>query len=557
MAMDGATDGSQRGRAGRGTRRAAPGLAARAARAGRGLTLLDGWRRALVASLTGALIGLAHAPFDAVPVLFVAFPVLVLLLDGTMPRERAGPLGRVLPPLFVGWCFGFGMHLGGLWWLGNALVVSGTAPAWIAPLASVGMAAVLAVFPALAAALARQLWTDGVTRILLLGAAWGLMEWARAHVATGFPWNAIGYAVMPNALAMQSVAAIGLDAINVATVWAAAAPALLVDRRTRAWGVLVPLALVAAHVGFGAWRLDGASVADTGTRVRVVQPAVPQNEKWDGAAQLAIFEGLVDLSVAAGDGLRGARADVIVWPETALPFILNETPEALSVLGDALEDGQTLLAGGVRAEGLKADRLWFNSLYAVDSDGRIAASRDKVHLVPFGEYLPFPELLERAGLTRLVEAPADFTAGARRLTLPVAAGPVFLPLICYEAIFPAALDALGAAPTAIVNVTNDAWFGATPGPHQHMRQSRVRAVESGLPLVRAANDGVSAVVDPYGRIVAGLDHGARGAFEADLPVPITRPYATLRNIPWLWLLLVASFATVIVEAVRERRAVDL
>lgn len=533
------------------------GVAARAARGARGLTLLDGWRRALVAALSGASIGLAHAPFDAVPVLFVAFPVLVLLLDGTVPREGAGPLGRVLPPLWVGWCFGFGMHVAGLWWLGNALTVSGAAPAWAAPLASVGLAAGLALFPAVAVAIARQLWTHGIGRVLVLGAAWGLMEWARAHVATGFPWNAIGYAAMPTPLAMQSVAALGLDAVNVVTVWAAAAPALLVDRRTRAWGALLPLALVGAHLGFGGWRLADAAVAESGTRVRVVQPAVPQDEKWDGAQQLAVFEGLIDLTTAPAGGLRGSRVDVVVWPETAFPFVLNETPEALSVLGEALEEGQTLLAGGVRAEGLADDRLWFNSLYAIDGAGRIAASRDKVHLVPFGEYLPFPDLLERIGLTRLVESPADFTPGARRFTLPVAGGPIFLPLICYEAIFPAALDAAGPAPTAILNITNDAWFGATPGPHQHMRQSRIRAVESGLPMVRAANDGVSAVVDPYGRVVAGLGHGARGAFEANLPVPIETPFARLRALPWLWLLLGATFAIVVAEAVWERRGARL
>ena len=540
------------------TARSPLGPAERLARGARSLTLLDGWHRAALATLCGASVGLAHAPFDAFPVLFVAFPVFVLLLDGTMPREGAGPLGRVMPPFVVGWCFGFGMYAAGLWWLGNALVVSGAAPGWMAPVASAAMAALLALFPAIAAALARQLWTDGVSRVLLLGAAWGLLEWARAHVATGFPWNAIGYAAMPDVVAMQSVAAVGIDALNVLTIWAVAAPVLLIDRRTRAWGMLIPVALVSAHLGFGLWRLDGATTESSGTRVRVVQPAVPQDRKWDGAAQLAIFEGLVDLTTAPARGeLRGAPADLVVWPETALPFVLNETPEALSVLGDALSEGQTLLAGGVRGEGLDEDRLWFNALYAVDAEGRIEASRDKVHLVPFGEYLPFPALLDRLGVSRLVEAPADFTAGPRRLTLPLPGGTVLLPLICYEAIFPAALNALGKAPTAILNITNDAWFGATPGPYQHMRQARVRAVESGLPMVRAANDGVSAVVDPYGRIVAGLDHGARGAFEADLPAPLAKPFPSVRSIPWLWLLLGAAFAIVMGEALRERRAARL
>ena len=530
----------------------AAGPAARTARLARSFALLESWRRALVATLAGAAVALAHAPFDLVPVLFVAFPILVLLLDGVVPREGS-ILSRVVPVFGVGWCFGFGMYWGGLWWLGNALVVSGAAPGALALLAPIPLAAFLALFPAFATVVARQLWTDGVGRVLVLGAAWGIAEWLRSFVLTGLPWNAIGYAAMPTPVAMQSIAAVGMDGLNVLVVWAAAAPALLVDRRTRLWGVLLPLLLIVGHIGFGTARLALAEVEGSGTTVRVVQPAVPQDEKWDAAAQLEIFESLVELSVTPAEGLRGAPADLVVWPETAVPFVLNRTPEALAVLGDALEAGQSLLAGGVRIEGIDSERLLFNSLYVVGSEGQIVASRDKVHLVPFGEYLPFPDLLERIGLSRIVEAQDDFTAGPRRMTLPLAAGPVLLPLICYEAIFPTALRASGPAPTAIVNITNDGWFGPTPGPHQHMRQSRVRAVESGLPMIRAANDGISAVVDPYGRVLAGLGHGARGAFEAELPQPIAAPFPVARSLPTLWLLSVVAFAMVVVDGVRERR----
>ena len=533
------------------------GIAAGLGRLSRRITLLDGWRRLLVAMLAGGTIGLAHAPFDWSLTLLIAFPILVLLLDGTVPPQGFGLFRRLFAPFAVGWSFGFGMYTGGFWWIGHAILVSGggggaSGLEWLAPLAGPGLAAVLALFTGAATALARQFWTNGITRVLVLGAAWGLFEYARAHVATGFPWNAIGYAAMPTPLLMQSVAALGLDAINVLTVWAAAALALLFDRRTRIVGVLLPVLLIGAHAGFGWWRLDGAVVEPSGTTVRVVQPAIPQDEKWNEQARLDVFRTLVDLSTAPGTDTTNPP-DVIVWPETAFPFVLPDTPEALAVLDDALGADQTLLAGGVRPEGVDGERLWFNALFAVDGEGRIADSRDKVHLVPFGEYLPFPDLFRRIGLERLVEAPGDFTPALRRETLLTPEGTVWLPLVCYEVIFPHGLEAAGETPTAILNITNDAWFGPTPGPWQHMRQARVRSVETGMPLVRSANDGVSAVIDPYGQLVAGLTHGVRGSFEAELPRPIATPFTAMRAMPLFWLLIAFAFAIVPIEAWWERR----
>ena len=531
------------------TERPRGGTLARMGRALRAIPLLHGWRRALVAVAAGAVVGLAHAPVDWPLALLIAFPLLVLLIDGVAAAET-GWRGRLWAPLALGWLFGVGMHGANLWWLGNALVTSNSGVEWAAPFAGIGLAAVLAAFPALAVVAARQFWTAGSSRILVLGAAWGLAELARSVVATGFPWGAIGYAAMPNPVAMQVVAPLGMDAVNVLVVWAAAAPALLLDARTRLWGVAVPVALVGAQLAFGSWRLATTDVGETATSVRIVQPAVPQDEKWDGDARLAIFQRLVDLTSAEG---AGGRPDLIVWPETAIPFVLSETPEALTVLADVLQPGQTLLAGGVRSEGVGDERLWFNSIFAIDSTGRVAATRDKVHLVPFGEYLPLPELLERVGLTRVVTSPADFTAASRRETLALPGGPVLLPLICYEAIFWNGLGAVGPAPNAIVNVTNDAWYGATPGPYQHMRQARLRAVETGLPLVRAANNGLSAVVDPLGRVVRGLGHDARGAIDAALPARIAPPFRVMRALPWVWLLMGFAFVMLAAERWARRR----
>jgi apolipoprotein N-acyltransferase len=216
---------------------------------------------------------------------------------------------------------------------------------------------------------------------------------------------------------------------------------------------------------------------------------------------------------------------VIVWPETAVPYILTKTPEALKSISDVLEDRQVLLAGAIRMEEPSGNEepLYYNSIYAIDSDGEITGAADKVHLVPFGEYVPLENILRRLGVSEVVEMPGGFTAAATRRSLAVMDGFDALPLICYEAIFPAEMGYQGPPADAIVNVTNDAWYGDTPGPYQHFRQAQLRAVEQGLPLVRAANNGLSGIVDPYGRIIDALALDAVGVVDATLPRKVQLP----------------------------------
>ncbi len=502
--------------------------------------LTAGWPRAGLSFAAGAVAVLGQAPFHLFIACFISFPVLVWLIDGAVARPSPSRIAMVRPAFFTGWLFGFGYFTAGLWWIGNALFVEAEEFLWMWPMAVLGLPAVLAVFYGAAAALARALWSDGLGRIAALAFAFGLAEWSRSFILTGFPWNAIGYAAMPVPVLMQPAAVIGVFGMNALAVYVFALPAMFAARgRKMVLSAVLLTVLISAQFGFGFWRIAQESESsDTTLRVRVVQPAVDQSGKWDPEKSNEIFEGLLALTSETGES--DAPPDIVVWPETSVPFILTQRPDAVAALAQTLQDGQILLAGAVRlseTETRGGRPAYFNSLLAVSADGVIFDAGDKKHLVPFGEYLPFGEWLSGFGIKAVAAADRGYSATPRRRTLTLPNGAVALPLICYEAIFPHELSADGDAPSMIVNVTNDAWYGDTPGPYQHAHQARIRAVENGLPLVRAANNGVSALYDPLGRQRDALGYGAKGAFDAALPAPVAETvYRRHRELPFMGLL---------------------
>ncbi len=484
--------------------------------------LVWGFRRALLAMGAGAIGVLALPPFGFFAAMFVSFTLLVWLLDGATAAPGSGILRRLWPAFVTGWLFGFGYFVAGLWWLGHALMIDAEQFAWALPLAILGLPAFLAIFYGLAAALARLVWSDGLGRIAALAFAFGLVEWLRSFVFTGFPWNAIGYGMMPTPLMMQSAHVIGMLGVTVLSVFVFAAPALLGTRNGAIPGITLAALLFAAHLGYGYYALnqpEPAFRADAKAPVvRVIQPDIDQEAKQDtDGDRTAIFEKHLALSAAPPqDG--GKRPDIIVWPETALPFLLTDNRDALTRIADVLADDQILITGAVRAEdmGPGTPPRYYNSIYVIDGRGQIIGAADKVHLVPFGEYVPFESILQNFGIANIVEMPGGFSAAARRSLLTLPSSIRLYPLLCYEIIFPDEMTPDIAKADAIVNVTNDAWFGNTPGPYQHFQQARVRAVEYGLPLIRSANSGISALVDSHGRLVAGLDLGQQGFVDATL-----------------------------------------
>jgi apolipoprotein N-acyltransferase len=495
------------------------------------IAALRGWRRAGLAFLAGALAALAMAPFDLFAVLAVSFPVAIWLLDGISlapagERRLAHLCLRSLGGAAqLGWTFGFGYFLAGLWWIGNAFLVDAEQFAWLMPLAVVMLPAALAFFMALAFVLARLLWSTGPARILAFAVAMAATEWLRGHIFTGFPWNAFGYALASEIHLAQALSVVGAYGLTLLVLVLFATPAALDQRRGWPWPLLA-LVVLAVMAGLGGLRLAGHPTAYVdNVKLRIMQPDVQQDDKFNPALRNQLLTQYLALSrQPAADGSDGmAGVTHLVWPESPFPFFLSRDPEALSVLGDLVKPKGVLLTGAGRAEDANDDSgsfRYYNSLHVIDATGTIIGNYDKAHLVPFGEYLPYQAFLESIGLQQLTEQRGGFSAGPGLRTLNVPNAPPVGVLICYEAIFPGEVIEPGHRPGWLLNITNDDWFGMTPGPYQHFVQVRARSIEEGLPLVRAGNDGISAVIDPVGRVVASLPLGVSGVLDSQLPAAL-------------------------------------
>jgi apolipoprotein N-acyltransferase len=489
-----------------------------------------GWRRALVAFSAGAVSVLGLAPFDAWPVLFLTFPLLVWLVDGA----AAGRFGGLPSAMVAGWWFGFGYHLAGLYWIGYAFLVDAKVFGWLLPFAVTALPAGMACYTALGLALARLLWTRGPLRIVALALALTAAEWLRGHLFTGFPWNVYGYALTGPLVLAQGAALIGIWGLTFIAVVIFASPAVLADDRPETRRPWLPLALavilLVALASYGAMRLNRTPTAFVdGVRLRLMQPNLQQDEKFNYSAKQRVMARYLDLSDrSTGPQSAGVR-DVthLIWPESAFPFLLTREPEALAQIAALLPEGTVLITGAVRAPelppGQPIERA-YNSIYVIDHDGSILSVYDKIHLVPFGEFLPFQEFLEKLGLMQLTKLPGGFIPGERRRAMSVPKAPRMLPFICYEVIFPGETMPSAERPGWMINLTNDGWFGVSTGPYQHLQQARLRSIEQGLPLVRAANTGVSAVIDPLGRVIKSLPLGIEGVMDAPLPRRIDPPF---------------------------------
>jgi len=499
---------------------------------------LTGARRAMLAVCAGAVSVLAFAPIHAWPVLFLSFGLMVWSLDGCLAREAV--FGeRLKCAALTGFWFGFGYFLTGLYWVAEAFLVEPWRHGWLIPFAMTGLAGGMALFYAMAAALAIALWRPGAARVFALAIAFGLAEFARGHVLTGLPWNLIGYGVAANGPMMQLSALFGAYALSLLAVllfaaplavWAPRASALAHPKSAAALALVLLVALGAGAL-WGEQRLASADVANTDLKIRIVQANVDQAHKWRPENSVEIFDDYLALTESGGGrGLEGIG--LVVWPETAVPFFLADAPEALGAIGNVLPKGTSLVVGSGRLEenrdnsGRLISERVYNGLLVLDDKANIVGSYDKIHLVPFGEYLPFQDFMESLGMMQLTGVRGGFSAGSGPRLLSIPGAPPASPLICYEIIFPDAVTEPNHRPGWLLNLTNDAWFGASAGPHQHFHQAELRAVEQGLPVVRAANTGISAIIDPYGRVVAALGLEQEGVVDGMLPqaLPPT-PYA--------------------------------
>ena len=497
---------------------------------------LDGWKRAALALGAGAVSVLAFAPMHFWPVLFVSFGLLVWLLDGCAEKHEA-LAAKLRCAAISGFWFGFGYFFTGLYWMGEAFLVEPWRHGWLLPFAMTLLPAGVGLFYAAAAALAMLLWRPGAARVFALAVAFGLAEYARGHILTGLPWNLTGYGFAANIAIMQSAALLGAYALSLIAVLVFAAPFAIFQSSRRRDCAILAAVLLLAYLGVMLWgerRLASTSTDATGMKLRIVQANVDQANKWRPENSAEIFADYLALTRSAGGPAKpaGTAPSLVIWPETAVPFLLADLPDALAAIGDALPDGTRLIVGSPRLEterdaagGLIAERI-YNSLYVVDDEGAISATYDKIHLVPFGEFLPFQDFMESLGIMQLTGIRGGFSRGTGPRLLEIPGAAAAGPLICYEIIFPDEIVEAGRRPGWLINLTNDAWFGTSAGPYQHFYQARFRAIEQGLPVVRAANTGISAIIDPYGRIRGELGLGQEGVLDGALPAALpATPFA--------------------------------
>ena len=472
------------------------------------LSELRGWRRHGAAALLGAIACAALPPFHVVPALWIAFTGLLWLGGGVSARTAFA----------TGWWFGLGHFVVGLYWLSNALLIDPLRFAWLIPFAVLGLPAALAVFPAASLWIASWFGASPLVRVVAFAIAWTAFEWVRGHGLTGFPWNLVGYSWMETLTVAQIGAWVGAYGLSFVTVLAAATPATITASASRAFRWAPGLLSLVAIGAIGAWGAARLAAHPTefvpDLRLRVVQASVPQTLKWREDYRDSAFAQHLELSRSPANTL----VTHLIWPETAVPFLLADEPERRRVIAGLLPQGGALLTGSVRASetASKQLKLW-NSVLAINSAGTVVATYDKVHLVPFGEYLPFRSILAQVGIDKLVYGPVDFSSGPGLTTMRIPGLPSLGPLVCYEAIFPGRVAERSVRPDWLLNVSNDGWYGDSAGPYQHLAMARMRSIEEGLPLVRAANTGISAVVDPLGRTFASLGYGVVGVIDAGIP----------------------------------------
>lgn len=435
----------------------------------------------------------------------------------TLPLSLAGVSALALwartrgQGALIGWLFGLGYFGFGLSWIIEPFQIDAARYAWMAPFALVLLAAGLALFWALAFAAAVR-WAQGGSRLILLLALWSLAEFGRAYLFTGFPWAGFGQFWI-NTPAAQLLPWIGPQGLALLTL-AASLPLALIRRHP----VLASGPFVVAVLGL--FLLPSSpEVVMTQKRVRLVQPNAPQAEKWLPERRWDFVRRAIELSETGGQiGPRHSanmQPDLILWPETAVPQLLNNAQDTLAAITSRLGE-VPLLLGIQRRENAR----YYNSAALIDQSGAATQIYDKAHLVPFGEYVPFGDFMARFGIYGFAsQAGAGYAAGPGPALLDLPLGRA-LPLICYEAVFAQDVNAVVERPDMLIQITNDAWFGTRSGPYQHLVQARMRAAEQGLPMLRAANTGITAMIDPYGRLRESIPLGQAGAVDALLPMPL-------------------------------------
>jgi len=458
-----------------------------------------------IAFFAGLSVTFSLPPFEFLPAFYVAMPLLIWSVSAQV---------RLWCLFATGWWFGFGYFVSGLYWIGGAMLVDANENAWLIPFASLGLPAFLSLFFGLSV-LPVRFGNDYLSRALILTTSLGSAEWIRGNFLTGFPWNLIGQAWASHDTLLQGVSLVGIYGMTFFALLSGFLLSVLAQEQSRAAlaGFLVALMLPVSFACYGAIRLAQAPSVGAdwveGVGLRLVQGGIPQKEKWDRKYLVRNFKKYLSLS----NRDRPDWVNFVIWPETASPFPLDNNDAARVAASAIVPRGGALITGMIRRQVMPEKRIW-NSIIALDDEATILAEYDKGHLVPFGEYIPGEKWLS---LKKITEGRLNYSAGSGPRVWHLKSLPPVSPLICYEIIFPGAVTPLDQRPTWILVLTNDAWYGRSSGPHQHLSIARIRAAEEGLTVVRAASTGISAVFDGYGREWGRIELDKTGVLDTRLP----------------------------------------
>ncbi len=511
------------------------------------LQSIEGWKRGGVLVVLGALTSLCQAPYDLSPLLWLTFPALIWIFDSVKRNENNNI--SIKSAFATGWFFGFGYYAASSWWLALPFLVQPEKHGWMAPFVNILAPSLFAIYWGVVTAIVSKFWYPDWRRILVFSIAISLMEFIKAHLFSGFPWAAIGYSFLDAWVLGQFAAIFGLYGLNFLAILIFSAPAALIrtDYSVKRGGSYLngfTILCLIIMVSFGLYRLSPSqAVPDTEYLVRVVQPNISQKEKWNPENRDKIYETFREMSrgTQTTSPTENSKPTIVVFPEAALPLQVRPNVTIVGQLIDMVPKNHYLITGAVRGEFRDNKPLFYNSVFALDSKGKILDFYDKVHLVPLGEYMPFPSILEKFNIHALVQHYTGLVAGEVRKELKIPGVPNSAPLVCYEIIFPGRVLPETAEADWIVNVTNDSWLGDTGGSYQHFDQARMRAIEEGVPIVRAANTGISAIVDANGIIRKQLKINEPGVIEDYLPATkSTEMFAVTRKYGHFAMVIVAG-----------------
>ncbi|OFW80462.1 MAG: apolipoprotein N-acyltransferase [Alphaproteobacteria bacterium RIFCSPLOWO2_01_FULL_40_26] len=493
-------------------------------------------KQRMLVLLAGAFLSLAFAPvyFFVAAIISLSFFYLALEQENR-PKEI----------FWLGFFFGFGHFLSGIYWIAISLTVDARQFGWLIPFALVIIPSILAVYLGLFALTYKKLlFTETYQKILSFALCWLLFEVLRANLLSGFPWNLLGYAWMFDLHFTQLASVFGIYGLSFFAVLVALFPVLFWKRKSsfgnKIFAAFLSIFLI-GNLTFGYFAIDDKKLLrDEKTKLRLVQANVKQEIKWEENQKYQNF--LKTILLTNSKNLDDIKA--VIWAETSTPYVIDDNPGLLDHLKSAVPKNGVLITGALRVaydERKKVSDVW-NSIFVINEKG-VSQHYDKNHLVPFGEYVPFHRFLSFLFLDTFIDkitgGGKGFSEGEGAQTL-MTENFSFSPLICYEVIFSSEIVNKNHRPDLLVNLTNDAWFGRSSGPYQHFDMARMRAIEYGIPLVRVAGTGISAFVDPFGRIIAKIDLNHEGIVDVVL-IKNSEPtiYATYGLLPLMALIALA------------------